>query len=99
MNGKHLNYHHHVCTKFGAYVQTHEEHSNDLESCTVGAICLGPTGNDRGGHYFLSLCMGCTIVRYQWTELPIPGNAIDRVSQLGSDQDMPCRLTSVTGME
>jgi len=62
MTGKHLNNHHHVHTKFGAYVQTHEEHSSDLESRTVGAICLGPTGNDRGGHYFLSLHTGHTII-------------------------------------
>jgi len=93
MMGKHLNYHHHVCTKFGAYVQTHEEHSNVLESCTVRAICLGPTGNDRGRHYFLSLHTGCSIVQHCWTELHIPADTIDRVSQLGSDQDMPCHLT------
>ncbi len=64
MTGKHLDYHRHMRTEFGAYVQTHEEHSNDLELHTIGAICLGPTGNDRGGHYFLSLHTGCTIVHH-----------------------------------
>jgi len=46
MTGKHLDYHQHVRTEFGAYVQTHEEHSNDLKAHTIGAICLGPTGNN-----------------------------------------------------
>jgi len=32
-------------------------------------------------------------VQHCWTKLPIPANAINRVSQLGSDQGMPCCLT------
>ncbi len=35
----------HVCLELGAYVQTHEQHDNTLQSRTVGAICHGPTGN------------------------------------------------------
>ena len=28
--------------KYGAYVQTHEEHTNDMTQQTLEAICLGP---------------------------------------------------------
>jgi len=82
-----------VRTEFGAYVQVHEEHSNDFRAHTIGAVCLGPTGNDRGGHYFLSLRTGQCVVCHRWTELPIPADAIDRVTQLGHDQGMPSCLT------
>jgi hypothetical protein len=40
-------------------IQTHEEHTNGMEARTVGAICLGLTGNEHGGHYFMSLSTGC----------------------------------------
>jgi len=74
-------------------VQVHEEHSNDFGACTIGAVCLGPTGNDSSGHYFLSLHTGQCVVCHRWTELPIPADAIDRVTQLGHDQGMPSCLT------
>jgi hypothetical protein len=48
----------HVCLEFGSYIQTHKEHTNDMRLCTIGAICVGPTGNDQGGHYFMSLVTG-----------------------------------------
>jgi hypothetical protein len=56
--GKHLDYHKHVRLEFGSYVQTHEEHTNGMEPRTTGAICLSPSGNEQGGHYFLSLNSG-----------------------------------------
>jgi hypothetical protein len=55
MTGQHLNAEKHVCSEFGTYVQTHEEHCNDMQSQTTVAICLGPSGNEEGGHYFMSL--------------------------------------------
>lgn len=48
----------HAQLEFGSYVQPHEEHTNGMEPRTGGAICLGPTGNDQGGHYFMSLLTG-----------------------------------------
>ena len=45
MTGKELSYSHHVQLEFGEYVQTHEEHTNEMMEHTLGAICLGPTGD------------------------------------------------------
>jgi hypothetical protein len=54
LTSKHLDYNKHVHLEFGSYVQTHEEHSNDMvPPYTIGAICLGPSGNEQGGHYLL----------------------------------------------
>jgi hypothetical protein len=30
-----------------------------MQACTIGAICLGPTRNEQGGHYFMSLMTRC----------------------------------------
>jgi hypothetical protein len=50
---------------------------------TIGAICLGPSGNEQGGHYFMSLSTGRRLLRDWWTELPMPHDAITRVGALG----------------
>ena len=88
-----LEFNKHVCLEFGAYVQTHEEHNNNMSDRTVGAICLGPTGNIQGGHYFMSLATGERIIRHRWTPLPMPREVIDRVSNFGHRQHMPLTLT------
>ena len=48
----------HCKVEFRTYVQTHEKHNNSMESRTSGAIALRPSGNEQGGHYFLSLHTG-----------------------------------------
>ena len=58
MTGKQLDYNKHVQAEFREYVQTHEEHDSDMYDRTLGAICLGPMGNQQGGHYFMSLATG-----------------------------------------
>jgi hypothetical protein len=93
MTGKHLDYNKHVCTEYGAYVQTLEEHSNNMHARTLGAICLGPSGNEEGGHYFLSLSTGARIHRYRWTDLPMPDDVVARVNGIAICQGMPCTLT------
>jgi len=93
MTGQQLDFKKHVRLEFGAYVQTHEEHSNGMEPRTQGAICLGPTGNEQGGHYFMSLVSGRAVVRNRWDELPMPRDAIARVGELGRRQGMPKSLT------
>ena len=72
LTGRHLIYHKHVRLEFGSYVQTHEEHTNDMKARTLGAICLGPSGNEQGGHYFMCLCTGRRLHRFAWTPLPMP---------------------------
>jgi hypothetical protein len=93
LTGKHLDYNKHVRLEFGAYVQTHEDHTNDMQPRTIGAICLGPSGNEQGGHYFMSLMTGKRLLRDRWTELPMPRDAIVRVGNLGRQQNMPKTLT------
>jgi hypothetical protein len=83
LTGKHLDYRKHVRLEFGSYVQTHEEHTNDMLPRTIGAICLGPSGNEQGGHYFMSLMTGRCLLCDHWTELPMPHDAIARVGHLG----------------
>ena len=58
VTGREINFRRHVREEFGAYVQTHEKHTNDMNARTLGAICLGPTGSIQGSHYFLSLATG-----------------------------------------
>ena len=93
MTGKHLDYHKHVRAEFGEYVQTHEEHDSDMRERTVGAICLGPNGNQQGGHYFMSLATGVRLIRSRWTPLPMPREAQSRVENFGRKQNMPKTLT------
>jgi hypothetical protein len=93
LTGKQLDFAKHVRTEYGAYVQTHEQHTNDMNSRTLGAICLGPMGNEQGGHYFMSLASGRRIRRHRWTELPMPDDVVTRVTALGRLQGMPRTLT------
>ena len=57
-----LNYNSHCKLEFGEYVQTHEEHSNDMTKRTLGAIATRPS-NDAGSYYFISLKTGRRINR------------------------------------
>ena len=60
---------------------------------TIGAICLGSSGNEQGGHYFLSLMTGRHLLHDQWTELPMPHDAIAHFGDLSHAQGMPKSLT------
>ena len=93
LTGRELSFDKHAVLEFGSYVQTHEEHSNGMEPHTMGAICLGPTGNAQGGHWFFSLTSGSRIVRHHWIALPMPQEVILRISQIGRAQGMPSRIT------
>ena len=93
MTGKQLDYNKHVRAEFGEYVQTHEEHDSDMYERTVGALCFGPTGNQQGGHYFMSLATRERLVHSRWTPLPMPREAQSRVNRLGNKQKMPKTLT------
>ena len=93
VTGKRLLEKRHVRAEFGAYVQTHEEHDNTMQSRTIGAICLGPTGSSQGAHYFLNIATGSRITRQHWTELPMPTDVIQRITALGAAQSMPQTLT------
>ena len=76
MTGHTLNFQRHARLKLGAYVQAHKEHDNLMGPQTLGAKCLGPTGNQQGGHWFLSLTSGVGIIRQRWASLPAPQEVI-----------------------
>ena len=83
LTGQELSFDKHAVLKFRPYVQTHEEHSNGMEPRTMGAICLGPTGNTQGGHWFFSLMSRCRNIRHHWTALPMPQEVVHRITQIG----------------
>ena len=58
-----LNYNAHCKVEFGEYVQTYEEHNNDMTSRTLGVIATRPS-NDAGSYYFISLQTGRRINRH-----------------------------------
>ena len=45
ISGFEISYSKHVKNLFGKYVQTHENHSNDMSQQSMGVVYLGPTGN------------------------------------------------------
>ena len=83
----------HLDLEFGEYCQVHEENNpkNSDKARTLGAICLGPTGNEQGGYKFMSLVTGEKITRHLYDALPMPDSVIKRVNKLG--KDMPRQLT------
>merc|ERR1712025_1329936 len=93
MTGREISYDKHAVAQFGSYAQTHEEHSKDMSQRTLGAICLGPTGNQQGGHWFFSLTSGARIRRHKWTPMPMPREVINRVNSIALRQKMPTKLT------
>jgi len=84
MMGKRITYDKHCKLEFGTYVQTHKKHNNSMDSRTSGAIALRPSGNEQGGHYFLSLHTGKRILRNNWTTLPMPNDVVDAVHRLAA---------------
>merc|ERR1712086_528409 len=76
-----LNYNSHYKVEFGEYVQTHEEHNNDMTARTLGAIATRPS-NDTGSYYFISLQTGRRINRRSWTSLPMPEAVVSQVHRL-----------------
>lgn len=82
-----INYNRHCTLVFGQYVQTHEEHDNTMQSRTIGAIALRPTGARQGGYLFLNLQTGRLITRNHWTECPMLCDVINRVQILARRKD------------
>jgi hypothetical protein len=54
----------HAVLPFRSYVQIHEQHTYDMNQCTLSCFCLGPTDNVQGGHWFMSLASGEKLIRY-----------------------------------
>ena len=93
LTGRELLFDKHAVLEFRSYVQTHEEHSNGMEPRTMGAICLGPTGNAQGGHWFFSLMSGSHIICHCWTALPMPQEVVHCITQISHAQGMLSRIS------
>ena len=90
MTGQELSYDTHAVLEFGTYIQCHKEHTNYVEDCIMGVICLAPTEGDL---WLMSLLSGSQEMCNCWTKLPIPQEAITHVSQIGCLQGRPSTIT------
>ena len=72
----------------GTYCLVHEEHlpRNSMRERATGAIAIGPTATLQGAYRFLSLRSGHIITRRNWTVMPVPPEAVDRVEQLAEEE-------------
>ena len=82
VTGNGIDYNLHCKLECGSYVQTHEDHNNNMAPRTTGALVLCPTGNVQGGFYFYNLTTGCIISRRRGTSLPMPVEVIHVVHEL-----------------
>ena len=59
----------HCRLPFGSYAEVHDNPSpSNLTNIhrTTPALCIGPTGNERGTYRFFGLTTGAVLRRYQW---------------------------------
>jgi hypothetical protein len=54
-----------------------------MESRAIPSICLGPTGNFQGTHWFLSLDSGEMVKRKRFDKFPMPASIIRKLSRWG----------------
>ena len=93
ITGFEVDFMNHCKLKFGDYIQTHEEHNNDLRACTFGALALQPTGNNQGGYYFYSLTTGWVISQQRYTRLPMPKEVVDQIHHKAQQDNVATGLT------
>ena len=63
---------------FGSYAMVFTETTNTMKRRSVPAIALRES-NDHGGFFFMSLHTGKRLHAYEWEELPIDDEVINRV--------------------
>ena len=71
---------------FGAHAMVYTATNNKLEARSVPAVALN-SSNEHGGHYFMSLYSGRRIHSYEWKELPIGEDVVERVEELAINED------------
>ena len=106
LTGKSVDFNKHCKFEFGEYVQTHEATDNTMRARTISALALRPTGNEQGGHFFLSLVTGRRLNRLHATSLPMPVDVITRVHEMakrnpkgmttGTDRIAPSLMNQMT---
>ena len=76
---------------FGAYCLVFAGTLNTQASRAIPAIALRPS-NLAGAFYFMSILSGKRLHAYQWKELPITQDVIDRVHELGTQEHQPSEI-------
>ena len=71
---------------FGAHAMVYIGTNNKLDARSVPAIALN-SSNQHGGHYFMSLYSGKRIHSYEWKEVPIDEEVIERVEELATEEE------------
>ena len=71
---------------FGAYAMVYSGTNNKLDARSVPVIALN-SSNEHGGHYFMSLYSGKRIHSYEWKEIPIDEEVIQRVEELAMEEE------------
>ena len=56
-----------------------------MEPSTSGTIAVRPPRNRQGGHYLLCLHTVKSILRINWTELPMTNEVVDSVRKLAAE--------------
>ena len=82
MSSLKIDYHCQCCIYFGQYVQTHEQHGNNMMERTVGSIALQLTSNWQGGYYFYSIITIRVLNCRSWNELTVPDEDIQRIEKM-----------------
>ena len=59
-----------------------------MKASSVPEIALNPS-NEHGGHYFMSLYSGRRLHSYEWRELPIDEDVVERVEVLSELEQAP----------
>ena len=73
---------------FGSNALVYTGTNNNMDARSMPAIALN-SSNEHGGHYFMSLYSGKRIHSYEWKELPIDEDVIDRVEELAETEEAP----------
>ena len=82
---------------YGDYAQVHQKAvTNSMDSQTVGAICLGTSGNANNSYRWYSLHLGRVLHRSQFTSLLMLINVIHRVEYM-AEKIRPYTRVNVSG--
>jgi hypothetical protein len=76
---------------YGSYALVYIGTKNDQSARSVLAIALNPS-NEHGGHYFMLLYSGKRLHSYEWKELPIDDDVVNRVEELAITEDAPTMI-------
>jgi hypothetical protein len=73
---------------YGSYALVYTGTSNNMKARSIPAIVLRAS-NQHGRHYFMSLYSGKRIHSYEWKELPVDDDVIERVEELAENEETP----------